>query len=211
MQLFSNDFKNNEALDPKFAFGRPDGQGKMTFSDNLNPHLAWSDIPEGVKSFILLCLDPDVPAIAVKINEDGVSIPSNVPRTEFFHWAVANIPVDVTEIPQGACSNGVKAGGKQETQGFAGSLQGRNDYTKFFAENEEMAGDYFGYDGPCPPWNDERPHHYRFSLYALDVEELNLPEAFTGDDLLMAMSGHILDGASLTGTYTLNKNLLDAT
>lgn len=46
----------------------------------------------------------------------------------------------------------------------AGSRQGLNDYTAFMA-GSEMAGDYFGYDGPCPPWNDERLHHY--GIYGL--------------------------------------------
>ena len=30
-----------------------------------------------------------------------------------------------------------------------------------------MAGDYFGYDGPFPPFNDSLIHHYVFTLYAL--------------------------------------------
>ena len=33
-----------------------------------------------------------------------------------------------------------------------------------------MSGDYFGYDGPCPPWNDSIVHHYVFTVYALDVD-----------------------------------------
>ena len=34
-----------------------------------------------------------------------------------------------------------------------------------------MFGDYYGYDGPCPPWNDELVHRYVFTLYALDVAQ----------------------------------------
>ena len=39
----------------------------------------------------------------------------------------------------------------------------------WFASDKDMAGDYHGYDGPCPPWNDEIPHRYVFTVYALDV------------------------------------------
>jgi Raf kinase inhibitor-like YbhB/YbcL family protein len=70
-----------------------------------------------------------------------------------------------------------------------------------------MAGDWFGYDGPCPPWNDERMHHYRFSVHALDVDRLGLDGRFTLADVRTAMAGHVLAEATLTGTYTLNAAL----
>jgi Raf kinase inhibitor-like YbhB/YbcL family protein len=67
-----------------------------------------------------------------------------------------------------------------------------------------MAGQYHGYDGPCPPWNDERVHHYVFTLFALDVARLPLDSVFKGPDARKAMAGHILAQAALTGVYTLN-------
>jgi hypothetical protein len=67
-----------------------------------------------------------------------------------------------------------------------------------------MSGDYFGYDGPCPPWNDTIVHHYHFTLYALDVETCAVDGAFAGADVLEALKGHILAEASIVGTYTLN-------
>ena len=67
-----------------------------------------------------------------------------------------------------------------------------------------MEGDYYGYDGPCPPWNDSIPHHYVFTLYALDIEKLPLSGRFSGGDVIKAMKGHILDQASMTGVYSLN-------
>jgi Raf kinase inhibitor-like YbhB/YbcL family protein len=67
-----------------------------------------------------------------------------------------------------------------------------------------MGGNYFGYDGPCPPWNDEIKHHYVFTVYALNVASLPLTGAFTGSDALNAMKSHILDQASITGIYSLN-------
>ena len=79
-----------------------------------------------------------------------------------------------------------------------------NDYTVWFKNDPNMAGDYFGYDGPCPPWNDEIPHHYVFTLFALDVEKCPVQRKFTASDVLKAMKGHVLGQAKLTGLYSLN-------
>ena len=86
--------------------------------------------------------------------------------------------------------------------------QGINDYTGWFAGDKDMGGDYYGYDGPCPPWNDSVVHHYVFTLYALNVPCLELhadiEKRFTGADVLRAMEGKILAQASITGRYSLN-------
>lgn len=58
-----------------------------------------------------------------------------------------------------------------------------------------------------PPWNDSIPHHYVFTLYALDTDKLSLSDRFTGQDVLSAMKGHILDKASMTGVYSLNPDV----
>ena len=75
------------------------------------------------------------------------------------------------------------------------------------AGDKDMGGNYFGYDGPCPPWNDEILHHYVFTVYALDVPRLAVSGDFACRDALKAMEGHILDRATFTGTYTLNPEL----
>ena len=67
-----------------------------------------------------------------------------------------------------------------------------------------MGGTYKGYDGPCPPWNDELLHHYTFTVYALDVDKLPVDGDFTVSQVKEAMAGHILAEASLMGTYTNN-------
>jgi phosphatidylethanolamine-binding protein (PEBP) family uncharacterized protein len=72
-----------------------------------------------------------------------------------------------------------------------------------------MSGDYGGYDGPWPPFNDERVHRYVFTVYALDVASLGLPARFTGPDALKAMQGHILAHTSITATYSLNPQARD--
>ena len=94
-------------------------------------------------------------------------------------------------------------GGKEDPPGPAGTRQALNDYTGFLA-GSDMAGDYFGYDGPCPPWNDERLHHYYFILYALNVERCPVVDRFTVHDIETAIEGHVLEEARIVGTYTLN-------
>jgi hypothetical protein len=86
-------------------------------------------------------------------------------------------------------------------------LRGRNDYTGWFAGDPDMEGTYGGYDGPCPPWNDELVHHYTFTVYALDVESLGLSGDFGLLEARRAMDGHVLASASQVGTYTLNPEL----
>lgn len=207
MILSSNSLVDGAAIPAEFAFGRLADDAPMALSTNRNPHLAWSEVPEGTRSFALLCIDPDVPSVADDVNQPGRTIPVDLPRVEFCHWAMADIPAQVREIAAGSCSDGVAVRGKRNPPGPVGSRQGLNDYTGFMAGSAEMAGDYFGYDGPCPPWNDLRLHHYRFTVYALDVERLELPERFDGRDLARAIQGHVLAEASLTGHYTLNRSV----
>ena len=56
MRLWSDSFENARPIPAEFAMGQPDG-----FAPNRNPHLAWSDVPDGTRSFALLCIDPDAP------------------------------------------------------------------------------------------------------------------------------------------------------
>ncbi len=203
MNLISNDLVDQQPIPQAHAFARPADDEPMALSDNLSPHLKWNGFPEDTRSFVLICMDPDVPSVADDVNQVGRVIPSSLPRVDFCHWAMVDIPPKINELATGACSNGVTIGGKTDPDGPEGARQGLNDYTQFMAGSPDMAGQYFGYDGPCPPWNDERLHHYTFTIYALDIERLPLAEPFTGHEALEAISGHVLDQASITGTYTL--------
>ena len=123
---------------------------------------------------------------------------------DFFHWVLVDLPADAAPIERGEFSDGVTARGKPGPQAPRGARQGINDYTGWFAGDKDMAGNYFGYDGPCPPWNDELPHRYVFTLMALDVARLGVAGVFTGPDVRNAVAGHVLAKASVTGRYTLN-------
>ena len=118
-----------------------------------------------------------------------------------------DIPAHTTHIAEGAYSNGITPRGKAGPLALDGTRQGLNDYTAWFANDRDMSGDYFGYDGPCPPWNDELVHRYVFTVYALDIAKLPVDGSFQASDVRNAMQGHILGEASITGTYTLNPSL----
>jgi Raf kinase inhibitor-like YbhB/YbcL family protein len=117
---------------------------------------------------------------------------------------MANIPAECGELSAGACSDGITPRGKREPFGPPGSVQGVNDYTGWFAGDDQMAGEYLGYDGPCPPWNDTLLHHYHFTIHAIDVPALPLVRGFSREQLRAAMAGHVLDQATLVGTYSMN-------
>ncbi|WP_224447907.1 YbhB/YbcL family Raf kinase inhibitor-like protein [Haloprofundus salilacus] len=92
------------------------------------------------------------------------------------HWLVWNVDPDVSEIPEAW------------SPARNGAIEGKNDYGEL------------GYGGPNPP---DRPHRYRFRLWALD-RELSLVAGATQRELDAAMDGHVLEGALLLGTYEPN-------
>lgn len=207
MNIKISSFSNGGRISHKNGFCVPKTIGGTTFGQNRNPHIKWDSYSENTKSFALICVDKDVPASGELANIVGKTIPTDFPRTDFYHWVLADIPADITEIPDGVDSSGVTERGKTPLKTEFG-VRGINSYTNLFANDESMSGIYAGYDGPCPPWNDELIHQYHFTIYALDVESVNLTGNFTGSDLLNAIEGHILDSATYVGTYTLNEDLL---
>ncbi|HLS42682.1 MAG TPA: YbhB/YbcL family Raf kinase inhibitor-like protein [Paenalcaligenes sp.] len=204
MKLRSDSFQNASPIPERFAFGRIDTVNRVALAGNVNPHLAWSDAPEETRSYVVLCVDPDVPSQADDVNQPGKQVPASLERCDFYHWVLVDIPAETTEIPEGSYANGITPKGKAGPLSLDGTRQGLNDYTSYFAQDRDMAGDYFGYDGPCPPWNDALIHRYFFTVYALDIDELPLQGKFTGADVKAAIAPHVLAQASLHGTYTLN-------
>jgi Raf kinase inhibitor-like YbhB/YbcL family protein len=101
----------------------------------------------------------------------------DAPGGSFTHWLMYNIPLNTTRLEEHVAAS-VRLGD--------GTLQGKNSYGRA------------GYGGPCPPPGN--PHHYRFSVYALDTR-LKLGPGASKDDLMKAMRGHVLAQGELTGTY----------
>lgn len=208
MKLRSDSFLDQQSIPTRYAFGKYDAQNRVALADNMNPHLAWSEVPEGTKSFVILCVDKDVPSQPDDVNQPDREVPSDLPRVDFYHWVLVDIDANTTEIAEGAYAQGVTPRGKAGPLSLDGTRQGVNDFTNWFAHDRDMNGDYFGYDGPCPPWNDSLVHRYTFTVYALAIDEVPLKGKFTGAQVLEAIQDHILGQASITGTYTLNPRLL---
>ena len=204
MKLHSSSFADGQAIPGDFSFCIPDPAHHVCLGKNLNPQLAWTDAPAGTKSFALICHDPDVPSRGDDVNQENRTVPAALPRVDFFHWVLIDLPVSVCQIDAGEFSAEVTPRGKSGPATLHGARHGINDYTGWFAGDGDMRGDYFGYDGPCPPWNDEIRHRYVFTVFALDVEKLPIDGKFGGQQIREAMQGHILAQASLTGTYSLN-------
>jgi Raf kinase inhibitor-like YbhB/YbcL family protein len=207
MKLSSSSFGDNQRIPGAYAFAVPHATEHVTLSSNRNPQLSWSDAPAATKSFVLICRDGDVPSKGDDVNKEGRAVPASLPRVAFYHWVLVDIPATMNAIAEAEFSDGVSARGKPGPEAKHGARQGLNDYTAWFAGDKDMGGNYFGYDGPCPPWNDEILHHYVFTLYALDSARCPVSGAFKGAEVLTAIEGHVLAKASLTGIYTLNPKL----
>ncbi len=207
MKLTSASFADNQPIPSAYAFCAPDPASHVTLSSNCSPAFSWSDVPPGTQSLVLICHDRDVPSKADDVNQEGRTIPSDLPRIDFYHWVLVDIAPTKGGIEEGEYSDGVSARGKSGPEAPGGTRQGINDYTKWFAGDKDMGGNYFGYDGPCPPWNDTIVHHYIFTLYALNVDRCPVDGEFTGEDVRKAIAGHVLAEASITGTYSLNPDV----
>ena len=215
MKLWSDSFNDGGVIAPDCAFAVIDPVTHLAFAANRNPHLAWDDVPAGTESLVLLCRDIDAPTVGTDVNKEGHVVALDLPRADFYHWTLVDIPVALRSLPQGKFSEGVTPHGKPGPlvpftikNGTEHQLrQGVNDYTGWFASDPDMAGEYYGYDGPCPPWNDLRAHAYIFTLYALDIPRLPLEGRFTGPEARLAIRGHILDEAQIFTVYSLNPDV----
>lgn len=204
MQLTSKSFANGGAIPERLAFAKKADTGHIALSDNKNPELSWSSLPAGTRSLVLICHDPDVPSRADDVNKEGRTVPASLPRVDFTHWVLVDLAPEPASIAEGAWSSGITPRGKSGPSAAQGTRHGLNNYTQWFEGDKDMAGQYFGYDGPCPPWNDEIVHHYHFTLYATDLTRCPVEGAFTREAVLKALEGHVLAKASIVGTYALN-------
>jgi len=176
--------------------------------------------PRGTQSFVLIMTDPYIPN-SPNFNVPGHVLTKDTPRVTGFHWLLVNIPKNRTALPEGAGSKGIVPGGKKPGKTPYG-LSGINVYNDVFKvptmakilgllkTSKSWKGIYGQYDGGCPPWNDNVIHYYNFTLYALDIAKVNLPENgnFTGPDVLKAIKGHVLATAVLRGKVITNPALL---
>ncbi|MDI7775341.1 YbhB/YbcL family Raf kinase inhibitor-like protein [Asticcacaulis sp. EMRT-3] len=175
-------FENGAAIPARFATCTADGAGGVKPGGNLSPAIQWEGAPFDTQSFALIVVDRDVPADFGPANKPGQTIAADAPRQSFYHWLVVDIPPVIARIEPGA-----PAPGQVGRNSFGARAAGHN-----------------GYDGPCPPFNDERLHTYRFMVYALNVTSLDLDEGFTGEEAEKALAGYVLAEGEATGVYTTN-------
>jgi Raf kinase inhibitor-like YbhB/YbcL family protein len=158
-ELTSDDVQHGEKLDTPQVSGIFGAGG-----DDVSPHLSWGSFPEGTKSFAVTCYDPEAPT-----------------ASGFWHWAVVDIPVDVTELARGA--------GDEEGSGLpSGAFQLRND-----------AG-VRQYVGAAPPSGHGR-HNYYFVVHAVDVESLGIDKDATPAFLGFNLFSHTLGRATINAWY----------
>lgn len=132
---------------------------------NQSPDLAWHGAPAGTRSFAVTVFDPDAPT------DHG-----------WWHWAIYDIPAQVTALPAGA-------GNPARGLAPAGSSQAINDFGTP------------GFGGACPPAGD-KAHRYVFTVYALKVERLELPANAKAAEANRRIGANALGKASLTATYS---------
>jgi Raf kinase inhibitor-like YbhB/YbcL family protein len=154
----SNDVTHGEGLAMPHVSGVFGAGG-----EDVSPHLEWSGFPAETKSFVVTCYDPDAPT-----------------GSGFWHWAIANIPANVTELPTGAGSPGASLpGGAVQLAGDAGAPQ---------------------YIGAAPP-SGHGPHRYFFTVHAISEESLPVDENSRPALLGFHMFGTTLARGSIVPTY----------
>jgi Raf kinase inhibitor-like YbhB/YbcL family protein len=132
--------------------------------EDRSPHLTWSGFPPDTQSFAVTVYDPDAPT-----------------ASGFWHWAVANIPASVSELPAGAGSPG--------GPGLPpGAVTVGNDAA------------LRQYVGAAPPPG-HGPHRYFTVVHAVDVPSLDLPEEARPAYLGMQLFTHTLARAMLVPIY----------
>jgi Raf kinase inhibitor-like YbhB/YbcL family protein len=199
--------RNGGPIPQDYAFCVPSAQGHSTNGPNKNPEIRWSRGPRGTQSYAIVVVDVDVPSVFDDANKEGKTIPAKMKRINFYHRLLVDIPATRTSLAEGADSSGITPKGKA-AGATANGIRGVNDYTAAFTGDAQMAGIYGGYDGPCPPWNDKRLHHYHFRVYALDVPSLALTENFGPKEAEAAIRMHMLARGELVGTFTQNPDLM---
>ena len=141
--------------------GAPLKDDQVAALGNTSPQLSWSGAPEGTKSYVVTCFDPDAPT------------PSG-----FWHWALVDIPADVTSLDAGAASGSLPGG----------AFHVRND------------GGEAGFMGAAPPEGDQ-PHRYFFVVHAVGEPSLGVDADASPAVVSFNLAFKTLGRAILHGTY----------
>lgn len=130
---------------------------------NQSPQLSWADFPAETKSFVVTCFDPDAPT-----------------GSGFWHWAVANIPASVTDLP-------ANAGAVSSDHLPVGAIT---------MPNEKRESEF---SGAAPP-EGTGVHHYWFVVHALSVDRVDVDPQATPAVLGFMMREAVLARAVIVAT-----------
>ena len=154
---WSGPLKPGRTVPENYVFNGSGCKGK-----NISPPLQWKEAPSNTKSFAVTVHDPDAPKVG-----------------GWWHWAVVNIPANVTQLLEGASND--------------------NKLPKDALEIKTDFGDLH-YGGPCPPKGDA-PHHYVFTVYALKNEKLHVTPNSTPASIKNNLEHESLAKSSFTVEY----------
>jgi Raf kinase inhibitor-like YbhB/YbcL family protein len=129
---------------------------------DVSPQLSWSGFPAETRSFAVTVYDPDAPTLS-----------------GFWHWAVANLPADVTELPEDAGDGSSLPGGGLTLPNDAGQRR---------------------FIGAAPPPG-HGPHRYYVAVHAVGVEKLDLPEGASPAFLGFNLFQHAIARTYIHATY----------
>lgn len=142
----------------QFAPAQMSGAFGVEGGGDQSPQLSWTGAPEGTKGYAITVYDPDAPT-----------------QAGFWHWAVAGIPADVTDLPTGA--------GSVDSELLpASAYQLPNDARQA------------GFIGAAPPAG-HGPHRYFIVVHALDVPTIDVPADSTPTFLAFNMLTHVIGRA----------------
>ncbi len=100
----------------------------------------------------------------------------------WWHWIIFNIPANINTLPK-------NAGDLKSDLAPKGSIQSRTDFGTS------------GYGGAAPPPGD-KPHRYQFTVYALDIEKLDLDVNVSGAMVGFNLNQHVLAKSTITVYYS---------
>ncbi|MGX1542266.1 YbhB/YbcL family Raf kinase inhibitor-like protein [Streptomyces adustus] len=129
---------------------------------DTSPQLSWSGFPEETQSFTVAMFDPDVPT-----------------ASGFWHWAVANLPASVTDLPAGAGDGSDLPGGAVTLPNDAGHRR---------------------YLGPAPPPGNG-PDRYFLVVHAVGVRKLDVSGTTSPALMDFLLFTHAIARATMYGTY----------
>lgn len=143
--------------------GQPLKDDQVAELGNTSPQLSWSGFPEETRSFTITCFDPDAPT------------PSG-----FWHWALVDLPLEVTSLDTGAGAEGASLPG--------GAFMLRND------------GGAAAFMGAAPPAGDQ-VHRYFYVVHAVNVETLGIDASASNAVMSFNLAFKTAGRAILHGTY----------